>query len=230
MLLVLPTHLVLSLQMPFKKKLPVLAAFYLRLPVIGLSIGRLVYTKRMCGSQIDLGLDSALVLIWLETETSYAIVSSTFSALKAFTASFNSSFGLGFIANAEEGDYYGLSRVKEISAGSVNDSRPVISRSATSATTLKHGLVIQETESSDNIEAERPARVQPPKVRDFSGKFALTPHSGQGRWEARSFSSERVMKDGVIVRETEYTVQQHDANDELPILSESRPSMTYEGR
>jgi hypothetical protein len=83
--------------MPTNKKLIVLGAFYLRLPMLGISIGRLIYTQRLCHSGGDLGLDSSLALIWMIIEASYA--------LRALTLSFNSGFGFGFTLNAGPESY-----------------------------------------------------------------------------------------------------------------------------
>jgi hypothetical protein len=101
-LLILPVHLVWNLQMPRTKKAVLLIAFYLRLPVIALSLGRNVYTLRLRHESSDAGLDSAIVTIWLEVQLTYALASSTLSALKAFTESFNSGFGLGFTRGKSE--------------------------------------------------------------------------------------------------------------------------------
>ena len=101
-LLILPVHLVWNLQMPWTKKAVLLIAFYLRLPVIALSLGRNVYTLRLRHETSDAGLDSAIVTIWLEVQLTYALASSTLSALKAFTESFNSGFGLGFTRGKSE--------------------------------------------------------------------------------------------------------------------------------
>lgn len=88
--------------MPWTKKAVVLIAFYLRLPVIALSICRNVYTLRLRHETSDAGLDSAIVTIWLEVQLTYALAASTLSVLKAFTESFNSGFGLGFTRGKSE--------------------------------------------------------------------------------------------------------------------------------
>ena len=73
--------------------------------MIGLSIGRLVYTRRLCTHSNDLGLDTALVLIWICIEATYALLASHFLALRALTLSFNSGFGFGFTVNAGPESY-----------------------------------------------------------------------------------------------------------------------------
>jgi hypothetical protein len=108
-LLVLPIKLVWQLQMPWTKKAILLIAFYLRLPVVALSLGRNVYTLRLRHQTSDAGLDSAIVTIWLEVQLTYALAASTLSALKAFTESFNSGFGLGFARGKSENSSYALS-------------------------------------------------------------------------------------------------------------------------
>lgn len=91
--------------MPMKRKLAVLSAFYLRIPVIGISVGRLVYTRKLCNQGGDLGLDTALVIIWICVQASYALLASHFLALRALTLSFNSGFGFGFTVNAGPESY-----------------------------------------------------------------------------------------------------------------------------
>lgn len=108
-LLALPVQLVWGLQMPFTKKSILLVAFYLRLPVIGLSLGRNAYTLRLRHASSDAGLDSAIVTIWLEVQLAYALAASTLSALKAFTESFETGFGLGFTRGKSENGSYALS-------------------------------------------------------------------------------------------------------------------------
>jgi hypothetical protein len=110
-LLILPIQLVWQLQMPWTKKAILLIAFYLRLPVIALSLGRNVYTLRLRHQTSDAGLDSAIVTIWLEVQLAYALAASTLSALKAFTESFNSGFGLGFARGKSENSSYALSHM-----------------------------------------------------------------------------------------------------------------------
>jgi hypothetical protein len=80
--------------MPWIKKSFLIIAFYLRLPVIGFSLCRNVYTLRLHQASSDAGLDSAIVTIWLEVQLTYALAASTLSALKAFTESFETGFGL----------------------------------------------------------------------------------------------------------------------------------------
>jgi hypothetical protein len=105
LLLILPLHMTWNLQMPTSRKLAVLSAFYLRLPIIGISIGRLVYTQKLCNKPSDLGLSTALVLIWICVQASYALLASNFLALRALTLSFNSGFGFGFTLNAGPESY-----------------------------------------------------------------------------------------------------------------------------
>ena len=116
-LLLLPINLVWKLQMPRTKKAILLVAFYLRLPVIALSIGRNAYTLRLRQETSDAGLDSAIVTIWLEAQLAYALAASTLSALKHFTESFNSGFGLGFTRGKSESGSYALSSHMSRSGG-----------------------------------------------------------------------------------------------------------------
>lgn len=108
--------------MPWTKKSILLVAFYLRIPVIGLSIGRNAYTLRLHSITSDAGLDSAIVTIWLEIQLAYALAASTLSALKAFTESFNSGFGLGFTRGKSENGSYALSGMSGSGNGTGNTS------------------------------------------------------------------------------------------------------------
>ena len=119
-LLALPLQLVWNLQMPRTKKSVLLVAFYLRLPVIGLSLGRNAYTLRLRHAFSDAGLDSAIVTIWLEVQLAYALAVSTLSALKAFTESFETGFGLGFTRGKSEGGSYALSGMSGSGNGTTN--------------------------------------------------------------------------------------------------------------
>jgi len=116
--------------MPTRRKLAVLSAFYLRIPVIGISIGRLVFTRKLCSqsNSNDLGLDTALVLIWICIEATYALLASHFLALRALTLSFNSGFGFGFTINAGPESYSMQHRSrtdgKSRSGGGTQDAGP----------------------------------------------------------------------------------------------------------
>jgi hypothetical protein len=105
LLLILPLHMTWNLQMPTRRKLAVLSAFYLRLPIIGISLGRFIYIQNLCTKPSDLGLSTALVLIWICVQASYALLASNFLALRALTLSFNSGFGFGFTLNAGPESY-----------------------------------------------------------------------------------------------------------------------------
>jgi hypothetical protein len=63
----------------------------------------------------DIGLQSALVAIWMDVELAFALAASTMSASKSFTENFNVGFGLGFTRGKSEqtqGLALDLSRVK----------------------------------------------------------------------------------------------------------------------
>lgn len=90
--------------------------------VVGLSIARNYLTLQLRLPSTDVGICSGLVIIFLECQLAYALASSTLSASKAFTESFNSGFGLGFTRNAGE-DSYGLSDVSGKSGGASKDGK-----------------------------------------------------------------------------------------------------------
>jgi hypothetical protein len=92
-------------------------AFYLRFPVIALSLGRNAYTLRLHHQASDAGLDSTIVTIWLEVQLTYALAASTLSAPKAFTESFHSGFGLGFTRAKSENGSCALSHMSRSNTG-----------------------------------------------------------------------------------------------------------------
>lgn len=89
--------------------------------VIGLSVARNYFTLQLRLPSTDVGLASGLVVILLECQLAYALASSTLSASKAFTESFNSGFGLGFTRNAGGEDSYGLSDISGKSGASKDE-------------------------------------------------------------------------------------------------------------
>lgn len=108
--------------MPRTKKFVLIIAFYIRLPVIGLSLGRNAYTLKLHEASSDAGLDSAIVTIWLEVQLAYALAASTLSALKAFTESFETGFGFGFTRGKSEAGSYVLSNMSGSANGTNNGS------------------------------------------------------------------------------------------------------------
>lgn len=199
-----------------KEKVKILAAFYLRLPVMGFSVGRYVYTQKLCDASTDLGKMSAIVLIFLEVEASYAIVSSTFSALKAFTSTFNSSFGFGFTQHAGPEDY-ALSNVQKYGKGSAMDSREdrtpphIISQKSQIVSHDREVSPVSRTTSpfpGDHLHTTTQIRASP---------VAPTYHESHWQDNASEGSQEGNLEHG-IMRHTEYSVRHSDANDERPIL------------
>ena len=181
--------------MPFQKKAVVIGAFYLRLPVIGLSIGRLVFTNRLCRKDIDVGLASSLVLIWMQIEVSYAIVASTFSALRAFTMSFNSGFGYGFTVNAGP-ESYKLSKMNPTPNSSSKGSNVVRSQIERPEQDRSRGV----THYSASSGRRTPLRLDPHPGRHTTQ--VSSQRQANAYREGRSSSSERDVEDHGIVRET----------------------------
>lgn len=203
-----------------KEKAKILAAFYLRLPVIGFSVGRMIYTQRMCNASTDIGKESAIVIIFLEVEASYAIVSSTFSALKAFTSNFNSSFGFGFTQHAGADDY-ALSRVRKYGKGSTNNSKNDPSVVPYHNSSMKSQTVTQDRE------VQTDSRTVSPVPGDHAQHFTqirASPIYHESQWQdnASDGSQEGNLEHG-IMRHTEYSVRHSDLNDERPILH--KPSL-----
>lgn len=210
LLLALPIHLVWMLQMRLAKKAMIVTAFWVRLPILGLAIGRNHYTRQLRRPQTDAGLGSALVVIWLEIELAYAIAVSTMSALKTFTESFNTGFGVSVGQVRSKGDgsnSYGLSDVSNSNSnsGSGNEKDAVRSNTRPSecippsvlASTTPSGLKLRpetKLQSYTDIRAER---------------YVL---------ETASVGSGTSGDDMVILRETAYEIQ-HDQAPMLPLRS-----------
>lgn len=224
LLLVLPLYMAWDLQMPLRRKFAVVGAFYLRLPLVGLSAGRFVYTKRLCASGGDLGLDSALVLIWLCIESSFALLASQFLALRTFTLSFNSGFGLGFTVNAGPESYSmqrtGIKSNDNAGSGSGRfwsrrgGSRPSPSAGSQSAVAAPQPLPLQQLEAKPVYTVHNDAHCR------------ASPLPGHDWPEDRSSSGGTTGDDMVIMREQEYTVQYQD-NDESPILNRPNHSTRH---
>ncbi|KAK0948269.1 hypothetical protein LTR29_000386 [Friedmanniomyces endolithicus] len=230
LLLALPVYLVWGLQMPTRKKTMIIAAFYLRLPVIGFSLGRNYYALKLRLPQTDPGLESALVVIWLGVELAYALAANTLSALKGFTESFNSDFGLGFTRGKGDGNY-GLSHV---SAGSGQSSK--VEKSSDSAAILSSAdascmgsvtpagtrtgpdIAISSPATPAEDIAKHPLKLRPEnELRSITCVTTDPTHPEQRPWRRPSSASSRYSSPGddmVILRETAYEVQ----HDQAPLL------------
>ncbi|KAK1073302.1 hypothetical protein LTR74_002011 [Friedmanniomyces endolithicus] len=236
LLLALPVYLVWGLQMPMRKKTMIIAAFYLRLPVIGFSLGRNYYALQLRLPQTDPGLESALVMIWLGVELAYALAANTLSALKGFTESFNSDFGLGFTRGKGDGNY-GLSHVSGGSGQSSkveksSDSAAILSStnasrmgSITPAAGTKAGLGAAAPTPATPVEgkAAHPLKLRPEnELRSVTCVTTDPTHPEQRPWRRPSSASSRYSSPGddmVILRETAYEVQ-HDQAPMLPPIAQ----------
>ncbi|KAL9604453.1 MAG: hypothetical protein Q9179_001842 [Wetmoreana sp. 5 TL-2023] len=94
LMLAVPVDLIWSLQMPTKKKLGIITAFYIRAPVVAFTLARNHYVHELMVDS-DTGLISKIVVIWQEVELTYSIAAATLMCLKALVSDFNTSFGLG---------------------------------------------------------------------------------------------------------------------------------------
>lgn len=194
--------------MPRSKKLILLTAFYLRAPVLALSLARNAATLRLARPASDPSFDAARVAIWTEAQLAYALAASTLSALKAFAESFNSGFGLGFTRGKGEGSY-ALSAVRSGSAGGGPGSGA--SAAAAAAAPAKDGsgagspelkaMRYEETETAgragslgSRTESTRPLRRG---LEGGAGSEASSGDTGGGRGEGGL----------VIMRETELSVR-----------------------
>ncbi|KAI7505084.1 hypothetical protein KC367_g803 [Hortaea werneckii] len=227
LLMALPCQLVWGLQMPFRKKAMILIAFYLRIPVLGFSVGRNYYTMRLRLSETDPGTGGALVVIWLEVELAYALAASTLSALKAFTESFNSGFGLGFTRGKSESGY-GMTDVSDNSAKSksgaaVDSSIDASRKDSIAQSTTKDDpdvMISPITPTPETIEEFQPLRLRPEIGINHIAQVSVDPsYADHGHWrEGGSRDGSQNSSEGddmVIVRETAYEVQ-HDCVPMLP--------------
>ncbi|EME50003.1 hypothetical protein DOTSEDRAFT_50149 [Dothistroma septosporum NZE10] len=228
LLLILPVHLVWNLHMPTKKKAMILVAFWVRLPALCFCLVRTWFTLRLDKPNADAGLDSAFVLIWLEVEMAYAIGSSTLSAMKSYTDSYNTGFGMGFARGKGE-DSYGLSNVSGSSGQSsrgekAKSASPTTSRTDRSAKTASKGYRGPETcmppitAHGRNVADPPPLKLRPDTAVASYTSVSAGPDSDVSPWHAgSSIGSDSSGDDNlVIMRETVYEVQ-HDEAPMLPI-------------
>jgi hypothetical protein len=208
-----------------KEKAKILTAFYLRLPVIGFSIGRLVYTQKLCSKGTDVGKDSAIVMIFLEVEASYAIVSNTFSALKAFTSNFNSGFGFGFTQHAGADDY-AMSRIKRYGNGSAagTDCHHDPSPAPQNLSQKSQHIITQDREVPSDSRSTSPLAL-PAGVGRNDTQVRASPLGSTYNENQDNYSDGSDEGQG-IMRHTEYSVRHSDVNDERPILG-YKPSLLH---
>ncbi|THX81008.1 hypothetical protein D6D05_04324 [Aureobasidium pullulans] len=222
-LLVLPVHLVWSLQMPQKRKLMIVITFWTRLPTIPLSIIRQTYTSHLASSSsphpIDISLASTLVTILMAIELTYALISCTLTTSKNFTDGFSTGFGMGHMPGAAES--YNLSAVGGGSSSGGGGTGTGIkegyrSQIATGATGTGMGTGHRfhvKTPSFDDEEVEEgPLRLR----QGGEGRTTVAVVSGGGNryWGEGESVSDGGHDDLGIVRHTEYIV----SHDEAPIL------------
>jgi hypothetical protein len=189
-LLLLPIHLVWKLQMPRIRKAVLLIAFYLRLPVIALSIGRNAYTLRLRHQNSDVSLDSAIVTIWLEVQLAYALAASTLSALKTFTESFNSGFGLGFTRGKSENGSYALSAESRSPTGTGTSiaSRNKSDRAGTTPPPAekrrnKEDKFPSSVKTSNSSTFARPLQLRPDLIGPRASATATATSEEDSRWD-----------------------------------------------
>ncbi|KAI4102266.1 MAG: hypothetical protein L6R37_004516 [Teloschistes peruensis] len=93
-MLAVPIDLIWSLQMPSRRKVGIITAFYIRTPVLAFTLARNHYVHLLTVGS-DAGLISKTVIIWQEVELTYSIAAATLMCLKPLVKDFNTSFGLG---------------------------------------------------------------------------------------------------------------------------------------
>ncbi|KAL8668498.1 MAG: hypothetical protein Q9168_006873 [Polycauliona sp. 1 TL-2023] len=94
LMLAVPVDLIWSLQMPSKRKVGIITAFYIRTPILAFTLIRNHYVYLLM-STADTGLMSKTVFIWQEVELTFSIAAATLMCLKPLVHEFNTSFGLG---------------------------------------------------------------------------------------------------------------------------------------
>lgn len=201
--------------MPWTKKAVLIIAFYLRLPVIALSLGRNAYTLRLRHQVSDAGLDSAIVTIWLEVQLAYPLAASTLSALKAFTGSLNSGFGLGFTRRKSDDGSYALSAMSRsvIGTGSSIASRKkpeTLANDTTSPPAIMHRVAddkfpsIVKTSYSPSL---RPLRLRPDLTNSRSDATATAKSEDSREKGIESSRGPLSASDSlVILRETQLSI------------------------
>lgn len=80
--------------MPSSRKVGIITAFYIRLPVLALTLVRDHYVHNLRTSP-DTGLVSRTVIIWQEAELAYSLAAATLMCFKPLVKDFNTGFGLG---------------------------------------------------------------------------------------------------------------------------------------
>ncbi|KAL8951062.1 MAG: hypothetical protein Q9222_002934 [Ikaeria aurantiellina] len=94
LMLAVPVDLIWSLQMPSRRKVGIITAFYIRTPVLAFTLIRNHYVH-LLQSDPDPGLVSRTVFIWQEIEVTYSLAAATLMCLKPLVKDFNTNFGLG---------------------------------------------------------------------------------------------------------------------------------------
>ncbi|KAL8708852.1 MAG: hypothetical protein Q9220_006308 [cf. Caloplaca sp. 1 TL-2023] len=94
LMLAVPVDLIWSLQMPSRRKVGIITAFYIRTPVLAFTLIRNHYVY-LLKSDPDPGLVSRTVYIWQEIELTYSLAAATLMCLKPLVNDFNTNFGLG---------------------------------------------------------------------------------------------------------------------------------------
>ncbi|CAK4031654.1 Hypothetical predicted protein [Lecanosticta acicola] len=222
LLLVLPIHLVWNLQMPLSKKAMITVAFWVRLPALGFSLGRNYYTLQLQQSDSSPTFDSALVVIWMEVELAYAIGASTLSAMKSFTESANTGFGLGFTRGKAD-DCYGLSNVSASSGATRTDKDSKCasgSQSQPSEHVRKPCHAVTRPKAHGTSVEEPALKLRPERGIATYTSVSAEPigNGGQNVWRANSSVGSDTSRENdlVILRETGYDVQ-HDRAPMLPV-------------
>ncbi|GAB7350013.1 hypothetical protein MBLNU459_g0688t2 [Dothideomycetes sp. NU459] len=225
-LLFLPVHLVWSLQMKTQKKIVVVATFWTRIPTIVLSFVREHYVGRLLRPSVDPSLGSAIVLILMDVELTYTLVSCTISTSKNFTDLFNTGWGMGPIRGAAE--TYNMSNMGTNGSSGLRTGKGDTVDTNASSSQPGQGErrpTATEKRQSQSAQAERRSRKN-----STANGLAQTEEALQLRPDAQSRthtmvqSTPRQWSDGgsldsdpddtAIVRHTEYSI----THDEAPIL------------
>lgn len=172
--------------------------------------------NRLRLASTDVSLASTLVLILMEVELTYGLISCTLSTSINFTTGFNTGWGMGHIRGTAES--YNMSTIKgssgrntKVATGTTAITNMHGGAHTTSVTDKAHETVnrrFPDFELGDNQGLQlQPDQVQQAQTLIFSERT---------QWgETRSASSES--DDLAVVQLTEYSI----SHDEAPILQES---------
>lgn len=192
------------------------------------SLARNYYTLRLRQRTSDVGLDGAIVSIWLEIELAFALAASTLSALKAFMESFDSGFGLGFTRGKGD-DSYGMSGISGSSGDPSSNTDEHKSISPISSgfresivpalpSTKQRQVRVLAGPTGLNNDCTRTMKLRPERDIAYNASISAEPFGDISLWRANSSSGGSESSDDMVIhRNMAYEVQ----HDEVPMLPDT---------